>query len=206
MFNNMKIIIGFISLLALNGCAGFSEARHAYEREMSCLAAGGDYNLCQTPKDYKKQKNEVIKKSLFKGVGEWKRDVSIDPMTDAEIIYIWQYAQSGANRYGEKPILSIRCKAHSTSVHINWETFINNEPVIVHTRVDGIHSPATAWDISRTNKSTFHPYPTRFLNRLKSSSKLIARVSPYSASPVTAIFDTSGLVNAMGSYGKQCGW
>ncbi len=48
MFNNIKIIIGFISLLALNGCAGSLGTHQNTQQELDCLRTTGN-SSCTKP-------------------------------------------------------------------------------------------------------------------------------------------------------------
>ncbi len=53
MFNNIKIIIGFISLLALNGCAGALGTHQNTQQELDCLRTTGN-SSCTKPVTYKR--------------------------------------------------------------------------------------------------------------------------------------------------------
>ncbi|XPP91702.1 hypothetical protein ACN08N_17410 [Photobacterium leiognathi subsp. mandapamensis] len=41
---------------------------------------------------------------------------------------------------------------------------------------------------------------------MESSNKLIAQITPYNENPLTAIFDTKGLSNALAPLRETCNW
>jgi hypothetical protein len=60
--------------------------------------------------------------------------------------------------------------------------------------------------MSTDSQATFHPQAIPFLKSLVQANKLVAQVTPYNASPVTAIFDTTGLGNAIKPLRETCNW
>jgi type VI secretion system protein VasI len=63
------------------------------------------------------------------------------------------------------------------------------------------------WDLSTDSKATFAPaWAGDLLKEMAGSNSFIAQTTPYGESPVTAIFDTSGLREALKPLMEVCGW
>ena len=60
--------------------------------------------------------------------------------------------------------------------------------------------------MSTDSQATFHPKAISFLKSLLQSNKLVAQITPYNESPVTAIFNTAGLENAIKPLRETCHW
>jgi type VI secretion system protein VasI len=60
--------------------------------------------------------------------------------------------------------------------------------------------------MSTDSKATFHPQPIAFLKSMMEANTLVAQVTPYNESPVTAIFDTTGLADAIKPLRETCNW
>ncbi|MBA7537725.1 hypothetical protein ES705_29994 [subsurface metagenome] len=63
------------------------------------------------------------------------------------------------------------------------------------------------WSLSTDSKATFYPdSPEGFIARLLMVEKLVLQVTPYSESPITAVFDVRGLQETAQPYNDIHGW
>jgi type VI secretion system protein VasI len=61
------------------------------------------------------------------------------------------------------------------------------------------------WGLSTDKKATFYPRNSfQLIEELTRVDKFVAQVTPYNESPVTALFDVSGLADAAGPFFETC--
>lgn len=127
------------------------------------------------------------------GVGAWSLDESTDPLTDARRAIGILEAEQGTSRFGRPVSLFVRCNGGTLDVYLNWDSYLGRE-AFVTSRV-GEGSPARSrWGMSTDNTSTFFPRDTRALLReLRTVNQWVVQVTPYSASPITAVFNLEGV-------------
>jgi type VI secretion system protein VasI len=108
---------------------------------------------------------------------------------------------------GENIALIIRCKSNKTELYIKWYDYLGMDSTQVSTRVGNASAQKRSWGLSTDNTATFFPgSPIAFIKSLMSAEKFIAQVTPYSESPVTAVFDIRGLTEAIKPLQETCGW
>lgn len=141
------------------------------------------------------------------GSGVWSTRTSIDPMTDTSIHTAILLAESGKSKYGKSIVLAVRCANNMTELWVSWDSYLGNRDTKVTHRV-GKDKPKTApWSLSTNNQSTFYPgSPVNLLKSIAQSTSFVANVTPYNASPITAVFDTTGADTALADIRKDCGW
>lgn len=137
--------------------------------------------------------------------GKWVTSSDINPIDDSKTITMYLNADSGKNTWGQPLKLIVRCKSNETNLIINWNDYLGSEANVL-TRVGTNEAVTSPWSISTDSQATFHKDPVPFLEEMIKSNKLVAQVTPYNANPVTAIFDTSGLENAIKPLRETCGW
>src|SRR5690606_5301428 len=113
----------------------------------------------------------------------------------------------GAGRLGRKPTMIIRCRDNRTEMFINWNSFLGSDPVSTTYRIDKEPAQKSGWSLSTDKRAAFFPgSPVPTLRRLAESTTFVANVTPYSESPVTAVFDTTGADKALADIRKGCSW
>ena len=142
--------------------------------------------------------------SNIDGKGKWSINISENPLDDSKTTMLSLYANSGANYLGEKPMLGIRCKSGELSIMISWETFLNNDDVLLTTRLGNNKAIKELWGISSSLKTSFHPAPYDFFDKLIHEQKYVAKVTPYNSTPITAVFDLSGISKISKAISESC--
>ena len=127
--------------------------------------------------------------------GSWRSGSYTDPINDTKITYAKLDASPlSKSIFGDKFELTLRCKDNKIDIYINWESFIDMDSASVTTRLDDKAATTAVWNVSTDYTSTFYPArPGQFLQALINANKLIARVTPYSGSPLTATFYLTGI-------------
>lgn len=140
------------------------------------------------------------------GKGKWRTETDTDPLTDKSVHYAFLTAESGKGRFGDVVSLTVRCKNKTTDAYINWNTFLGSDGISVTTRVDKAPAKTARWAISTDHKASFMPAAAANLKGFFESTAYVANLTPYSESPITAIFDISGAREALADISKGCGW
>ena len=140
------------------------------------------------------------------GVGKWHISEDINPVDDSKTVALILVADSGEGPWGESLYLVMRCQSAQTNLLINWNTFISTESEYVLTRVGKDEAVTKKWRVSTDYQATFHPAPVAFIKEILTSNKLVVQVTPYGENTVTAIFDTTGLENAIKPLRETCSW
>jgi type VI secretion system protein VasI len=141
----------------------------------------------------------------IEGKGKWNVSVDVNPIDDSKTVTLVLDADSGKNRWGKLVYLVARCKSNTTDLYIGWNDYLGSEADVL-TRVGDNKAITQRWSMSTDSKATFHRKPIPFLKEMLTSSKLVAQVTPYNESPVTAIFNTAGLENAIKPLRETCNW
>jgi type VI secretion system protein VasI len=138
--------------------------------------------------------------------GNWETSTDTDPLTDKSIHYASLSATDGRGRFGEKIRMTVRCKNGKTEVFVDWATFLGSESISVTSRIDKDQAEKSYWSISTDHKASFMPQPIPTLKKLANGSSYAVNLTPYSDSPVTAIFDISGAEAAFKDIRRDCKW
>lgn len=137
----------------------------------------------------------------------WEASQSTNPLDDSPIVTLMLTASSGAASNGDAPTLILRCKSKTTEAYIAWDAYLGSDATEVTTRLGKSSAERRSWGLSTDNSSTFYPgNPVAFVKGLLQVDTLVARTTPYAASPITAVFSVSGLAEHVGSLEKACGW
>lgn len=140
------------------------------------------------------------------GVGKWIVSDRINPIDDSRTVTLALEADSGRSRWGHPIGLILRCRSNTTDLFIGWNSFLGREASVL-TRIGTEAAVTKRWNLSTDSQATFHPRGTiDFIKQMLQSNRLVAQVTPYSENPITAIFDTTGLENAITPLRETCGW
>ena len=190
-------------LLATNSYAALDEKDFA-----KCAALEGDLHRLecfdQLAKVNKLEGPQVVPTAIA-DKGKWRVSVSENPVDDSKTVTLILDADSGVSRSGDSIFLIARCKSNNTDLYIGWDDYLGGDAYVL-TRTGNNKAVTQEWSLSSDSQASFHPRPVKFLKEMFTSSKLVAQVTPYNESPVTAIFDTSGLENAIQPLRETCKW
>lgn len=141
------------------------------------------------------------------GKGKWITSTSTDPLNDKSIYIATLNADSGKGRLGKGISLIVRCANNQTEIYINWGAFLGtNETKVTH-RVGKDKAKSSAWTVSTDHTSAFYPgSPVSLLKSMTENDSFVANVTPYSESPITAVFDVSGAAEAFKDIRPGCAW
>ena len=138
------------------------------------------------------------------GQSKWRVHEDIDAFDDSRIVVLVLDADEGLSRWGDSITLLIRCQTQSPDVYIVWGDYLGSEAMVTH-RIGSGKAVTREWSLSTDSEATFYPSNTiTLLKELIAVDRFVAQVTPYSESPVTAIFDTHGLENVINPYKDIC--
>lgn len=173
-----------------------------------CASLDGDLSRLECfdklAKDNKLDRAQVQPVSVD-GTGDWDVSVKVNPIDDSKTVTLLLLAESGKSKWNRPYALLVRCKSNETDVFIAWNEYLGREADVL-TRIGSNQAITERWSMSTNNKSTFHPKPITFLKEMLTANKLVAQVTPYNENPATAIFNTSGLENAIKPLRETCEW
>jgi hypothetical protein len=143
------------------------------------------------------------------GTGAWIiGPVEVDPMTDDRRAQVSVTAQSGAFYDGEPYTLVIACDDGSTQLTVTWLWDLGPERLIdVDTRVGDGEVTREPW-FNSGQATSFGGAESRFIESLFGETELALRVDVpgESLGEATAVFDITGIENAVAVVREECGW
>lgn len=196
-------ILLILMFLSLDSYAAIDEKKFA-----KCAAVDGELSRLECFDKLAKQNNldgPQSEPKLISDIGKWKVDVEVNPIDDSKTVTMVLSADSGKSSWGKTIYLIARCKSGKTELYINWQDYLGSESYVL-TRVGKKDAVTRKWSLSTNSQATFHPNSISFLKEMLTSSKLVAQTTPYSDSPVTAIFDTSGMEKSIEPLRETCRW
>ena len=138
--------------------------------------------------------------------GNWRVTDETNPVDDSRTVVLLLAANQGALAFGDRVMLLLRCLGKDTEVYINWNDYLGTKAHVV-TRVGQEQATRNEWSLSTTKQSTFYPgNDIAFIKKLLAAKRLVAQVTPYNESPITAIFDLTGIESAIVPLRETCGW
>ena len=133
----------------------------------------------------------------IKGTGKWTFSKEINPVDDTITITFILDSDSGKSIYGETIYLVLRYRSKKTEAYISWNSYLGNEAYVL-TRIGTEKAITQLWSMATNNQSTFYPKDDiGFIRKLMNVDRFVAQVTPYSESPITAVFDVRGLRDAV---------
>lgn len=139
------------------------------------------------------------------GNGKWNVRSTINPVDDSKTVTLSLFADSGQGRWGDQVYLIIRCKSNTTDLYISWNDYLGRKANVL-TRIGSSKASTEYWPLSTDKKATFKNKPIPFIKKMMESNKMVAQVTPYNESPVTAVFNTTGLKSAITALRDTCHW
>ncbi len=138
--------------------------------------------------------------------GNWRVTDETNPIDDSRTVVLLLAAHEGALAFGQRVMLLLRCLSKDTDVYINWNDHLGTKAHVV-TRVGQEQAARNEWSLSTNKQSTFYPSnDIAFIKKLLAGKRLVAQVTPHNESPITAIFDLTGIENAIVPLRETCGW
>ena len=189
----------------------FSAAAQAsIEKEIAkCAVKSGDLDRLSCYDNLAKQQGLAgpqDEPTNISGKGDWQVSVKTNPVDDSKTVVLALRADSGKSKWGKPVTLITRCKSNTTELYISWNDYLGRNAEVL-TRVGSQDAVTKDWSLSTDSQATFHPRGTiSFIKNMMAADKLVAQITPYNESPVTAIFDTSGLENAIKPLRETCNW
>jgi type VI secretion system protein VasI len=189
----------------------FSAAAQAsIEKEIAkCAVKPGDLDRLSCYDDFAKQQGLAgpqTQPTKISGKGNWQVSVKTNPVDDSKTVVLALRADSGKSKLGKPVTLITRCKSNTTVFYISWNDYLGRNTEVL-TRVGSQDAVTKNWSLSTNSQATFHPRGTiSFIKNMMDADNLVAQITPYNESPVTAIFDTSGLENAIKPLRETCNW
>lgn len=138
--------------------------------------------------------------------GKWVVSREVNPVNDSDIVSLVLQADSGQGKFGKRVILVVRCKDNTTEMYIRWHDYLGSSAKVV-SRIGGNPARTDRWSLSTDHQATFFPRsPISTLLEMMKHDRYLAQVTPYNENPVTAIFDTAGLNEAIQPLRELCEW
>jgi type VI secretion system protein VasI len=139
--------------------------------------------------------------------GKWDVTESVNPVDDTKTVILSVTAGNVKSQYSKDIDLILRCKSGQTEVYVSWNSFLGSGQIETIMRLDSKPAEHSSWSLSSDNEAAFYPGNTvKFIKSLMKTSEVVAQVTPYDASPVTAIFDTTGLSSIIKPLSEACKW
>src|SRR5690606_7558704 len=145
------------------------------------------------------------KATTASGAGEWHTRTHTDPLTDKSVYTAVLLAASGKGRFGDPIVLMVRCADNKTEMYINWQSYLGRDRIRTTYRLGKDKAQTANWTTSTDHKAAFFPgTPIPMLKRLIETDSFVANVTPYSESPVSAVFNTEGAETALADIRTGC--
>jgi type VI secretion system protein VasI len=158
--------------------------------------------------DLAKKYNQVSKTidTSSKSKGAWITSTETDPLTDKSIYFAQIDATEGKGRFGDRISMTVRCKKGKTEAYIDWATFLGSDEIRVTSRVDKSTAITNSWSLSTDHKASFMPQAANTLKKFVGATSFVVNLTPYSESPITALFDITGAEEAFADIRRECKW
>lgn len=124
--------------------------------------------------------------------GRWLIRESVYPMNDKSVIVASLKADKSPGTLGEIELI-LRCKNLELDIWIEWNRFLGPDLIPGRTSI-------------RKGASFNHENVTKraFIEQLAAADRLVARVTPYIESPITAEFDLTSMQMVTPRFLEQC--
>jgi hypothetical protein len=148
------------------------------------------------------------------GLGKWRVSKKVNPIDDSMTVTAILDADSGVGSRGEEVFFVARCQSDKTEAYIGWEDYVGDDSSSVYeswkyvtVRIGGEDAEVQKWGVSTSKDATFAPdWAGDLLQKMARDNKFIVQTTTYGESPVTAIFDTTGMMAALEPLAETCGW
>ena len=140
------------------------------------------------------------------GVGKWSVSDTTNPIDDSRTVVAHLVSSTGRGRFGEPINLVIRCQSNRTDMYIDWKSYLGLDSTSVIFRIGSTPAKTQRWGLSTDNQATFHPGAIQAIKEMLEHGSVVAQVTPYNESPVTAQFEIEGIANAIKPVRETCSW
>lgn len=130
----------------------------------------------------------------------WELKTETSPIDDSKTYILRRNAEEeiGTGFFASTPTLIIRHKEGRLELYIAIGQYLGSDGTLVTSRVGSSPAQETEWSTSTDGKAIFYPGNVdSFVRELMANNKLVIRVTPYGESPVTSVFNLSGLNEAI---------
>lgn len=146
--------------------------------------------------------------------GKWLMSKRANPIDDTLTVTLSLTAEEGVSTLGEPVTFVARCKSNVTEAYAIWGEYLGSNAPSDQADVKNIvvrigTSPAMTekWAVSTDRTATFAPdWAGDLLKELLGQERLVLQTTPYGESPITAVFDVTGLKDQLGPLAEACNW
>ena len=146
--------------------------------------------------------------------GKWFVSRSLNPLDDSSTLTARLIADEGRSRWGEPITFFARCKSNRTEAYVDWSDYLGDDSSSpygnwkrVTVRIGDAPAQEQEWDLSTDNEATFAPdWAGDLLKQMVGEERLVLNTTPYSESPITAVFDLRGMRAALSEVASTCNW
>lgn len=137
---------------------------------------------------------------------KWKSSVNVNPIDDTKAVLLTLVSDKGKSSWGTPVRLEIQCLRQKTTLVVHWQDYLGNEAKVT-TRF-GVEVPRTEqWILSEDSQATFYPGDTpALLRQMMTSDQAVFQASPYFEDPIVAVFDITGMAEAIKPIRASCFW
>ncbi|MGB5854790.1 MAG: type VI secretion system-associated protein TagO [Oceanisphaera sp.] len=138
-------------------------------------------------------------------IGKWVIDKKANPIDDSKTVNISLKADSGGSKFSKPIMLAARCDSKKTEMYIDWQTYLGSEAKVT-LRIGANDAKTSKWSMPSDKQRSFNDSPISTLKEMLMADKMVAQITPFNQSPYTAVFNTSGLDEAIKPLREACGW
>ncbi|MBL1320112.1 MAG: TonB C-terminal domain-containing protein [Methylophaga sp.] len=143
------------------------------------------------------------------GKGKWLVRTDVSPIDDSTNVYAELMSENivGSGYRAQKASLVLRCSENVTNVYVRWNDYLGLKSTSVLQRLDKEKATNHRWTLSSDNTATFVSGGyIRYIKKLLGHKKLLLQLTPYNDNPVMAVFDLTGIDEAIKPIKKACHW
>ncbi|HRQ63904.1 MAG TPA: type VI secretion system-associated protein TagO [Xanthomonadaceae bacterium] len=195
------------------GGAGSAAAEEVSRQDLArCAAMGGALMRLACYDELAKQARAdgpAVTTETPPGGGGWTVKEEVSPIDDSRRVILMLHSDEPIrDRFGRptKVPIVLRCSENQTAAYVAWNSYLGSSAPNVLTRFDRQPARTVRWSLSTDSRATFVPQPVAWIKQLLESEMFLAQVTPYSESPVTAIWTLSGIQEAVKPLREACGW
>jgi len=144
--------------------------------------------------------------------GKWQVSITTNPLDDSQTVTLFLDANEATSTWRDPVYLVLRCRGNKTEAYIRWHDYLGSEARVTW-RIGSGEAQTALWPVSTNSESTFYPSNwftpdavVAFIKELLTVDQFVAQVTPYGESPITAVFDLTGLTNVIDPLREACGW